>query len=130
MKIQYLVRLSLRRIPTPGPEMFCWHAHRGRTQRHAVDAEVRVLFRNLDEVANERAELARLLNKAGTCFLFETVQGRYVPYGTSLYVLSAYDTSPYFISWRFYVPICFIPEGTGTIFRVWSMGWWSSFGGD
>jgi hypothetical protein len=34
-------------------------------------AKVRVLFRNLDETANERAELARLLNKARTCFLHE-----------------------------------------------------------
>jgi hypothetical protein len=36
-------------------------------------------LRNLDEVAKERVELARLLNKAGPCFLFKTVQGRYVP---------------------------------------------------
>jgi hypothetical protein len=46
--------------------------HRGRTQRHAVGAKVRVFVRNPDEFANERAELARLLNKAGTCFLHET----------------------------------------------------------
>jgi hypothetical protein len=44
---------------------------RGRTQRHAVGAKVRVFFRNPDELANERAELARLLNKAGICFLHE-----------------------------------------------------------
>ncbi len=46
--------------------------HRGRTQRHAVGAKVRVFVRNPDELANERAELARLLNKAGTCFLHGT----------------------------------------------------------
>ncbi len=44
---------------------------RGRTQRHAVGAKVRVFVRNPDELTNERAELARLLNKAGTCFLHE-----------------------------------------------------------
>jgi hypothetical protein len=44
---------------------------RGRTQRHAVGPKVRVFVRNPDELANERAELARLLNKAGTCFLHE-----------------------------------------------------------
>ncbi len=43
----------------------------GRTQRHAVGAKVRVFVRNPDELANERAELARLLNKAGTCFLHD-----------------------------------------------------------
>jgi hypothetical protein len=37
-----------------------------------MGAKVRVLFRNLDETANERVELARHLNKAGTCFLHET----------------------------------------------------------
>jgi hypothetical protein len=44
---------------------------RGSTQRHAVGAKVRVFVRNPDELANERVELARLLNKAGTCFLHE-----------------------------------------------------------
>jgi hypothetical protein len=47
---------------------------RGQTQRHAVGAKVRVFVRNTDELANERAELARLLNKAGTCFLHEMSQ--------------------------------------------------------
>jgi hypothetical protein len=42
------------------------------TQRHAVGAKVRVFVRNPDELGNERAELARLLNKPGTCFLHET----------------------------------------------------------
>jgi hypothetical protein len=45
---------------------------RGRTQRHVMGAKVRVLFRNLDEIANERAGLPRLLNRARTCFLHET----------------------------------------------------------
>jgi hypothetical protein len=44
-----------------------------------VGAKVRVFIRNPDELANERAELARLLNKAGTCFL----------HGTSLSTASA-----------------------------------------
>ncbi len=43
----------------------------GRTQRHAVGAKVRVFVRNPDELANERGELARLPNKAGTCCLHE-----------------------------------------------------------
>ncbi len=43
----------------------------GCTQRHAVGAKVRVFVRNPGELANERAELARLLNKAGTCCLHE-----------------------------------------------------------
>jgi hypothetical protein len=45
---------------------------RGRTQRHAEGAKVRIFVRNPDELANERAELARLLNKAGTRFLHGT----------------------------------------------------------
>jgi hypothetical protein len=45
--------------------------NRGRTQRHAVSAKVRVFVRNPDELANEKAKLARLLNKTGTCFLHE-----------------------------------------------------------
>ncbi len=50
---------------------------RGRTQRHTVSAKVWVFVRNPDELANERAELARLLNKAGTCFLHETTLSEY-----------------------------------------------------
>jgi hypothetical protein len=37
-----------------------------------VGAKVRVFVRNPDELANERAELARRINKAGTCFLHGT----------------------------------------------------------
>jgi hypothetical protein len=59
---------------------------RGRTQRHAVGAKVRVFVRNPDELANERAELARLLNKAGTCFLHEmslsTASGWVIRFGS------------------------------------------------
>jgi hypothetical protein len=45
-----------------------------------VGAKVRVFVRNPEELANERAELSWLLNKAGTCFLHEmslsTASGR------------------------------------------------------
>jgi hypothetical protein len=58
------------RVTPDGGELY--KEHRGRTQRHAVVAKVRVFVRNPDELANERAELARLLNKAGTCFLHGT----------------------------------------------------------
>ncbi len=45
---------------------------RGHTQRHSIGWKSSFLFGNLDEAANERAELARLLNKARTCFLHNT----------------------------------------------------------
>ncbi len=51
-----------------------------------MGAKVRVLFRNLDEITNER--LARLLNKAGTCFLNEKSLRTASGADTSLLLLS------------------------------------------
>jgi hypothetical protein len=44
------------------------------SQRHAMGAKVQkgILFRNLDYIANEGAELDQLINKARACSLHET----------------------------------------------------------